>query len=570
MFCATGSTVYPAIREWEEAGVALYSALDSYMKLSAGLAEKSLANGAPPTYLATRIDSALGCFHTTVSNQFSQVQSILARARNQILSPFCHLPEEVLSEIFMHVVFAPLDLSDRRDPTSLTRCGTDSYRALYNMLGVCTAWRKVGLNRGALWSVVPLAQLSTGSLNCAPSVELILQRAKGTSLNLVVDPPKDSNTDHISLVAKHASQFDTVNVITSSIPIIRSTLGVFTHRQGPAPLMLSRLSIYQRHDYGSRMLGEDEDIVPSGLEPGLFDQLVKQLSSIQMRSVFLDWGGIGFSDRLTTFRFQDVMLGYDSEIIPLLKALSSATKLRDLEIIRVNTCHESVLLEDTLARSQILLPNLQSLLIQDLYFNTLRLILLSIQSRSHRLSLVFTRKSLRLNHADFESDEIDTGILSEALSNTPIHALLVDTETLEADEFVLSPDEFRGVLMAMPSLETLWVNIWELRSYYCSVLQRPSVSHESSFPHLINLYFTCVDFPDLEAFKRMINSHADSIQLVAIGGPSDLITEDKVHWDFPEGAQEAAIWLEDNVPEFRRIDRNFEPQEFRHMLWQLW
>ncbi|KAG8689323.1 hypothetical protein FRC11_003152, partial [Ceratobasidium sp. 423] len=81
----------------------------------------------------------------------------------------------------------------------------------------------------------------------------------------------------------------------------------------------------------------------------------------------------------------------------LLHALNSATELHDLKFISVITCSDQALAQNARVSTRISLPNLRSLLIEDLHFNTLDLLLPSITSRSHHLTLSLSWRSQLVN-----------------------------------------------------------------------------------------------------------------------------------------------------------------------------
>ncbi|CAE6395383.1 hypothetical protein ACGC1H_002071 [Rhizoctonia solani] len=561
---------YPAIRQWEEAGILLHKTLTDYLELSASVEKNSLASGVPPAYLATRIDSALGSLHITLGQQLSQARATLSQTRNQILSHFYRLPEEVLSDIFMCVVFAPMDLS-HRDPMSMKRFVLDTYHSLYNLLGVCTTWRKAALDRGSLWSIVPLFSESVSSVDLNSALKLVLGRGKRMGLSLAADLPVPAGEVTASIVARNASRFHTAALVTPSTSIVRSLLGILMDHNGADSLTLSRLSIYQEREIAGIFPEAEDYVFQSSSERASFHRLVRQLSMIQMRNVHIKWDTLTFSDQLTTLCLQEVNLGYDSGINSLLNALSSATQLRELKLVKIRTYQGSSLPQNPEALSDIWFPNLQLLLIQDVYFNTLSWFLLCIRSRTHRFSFVFTRKALRRNFPGGEEPEDnDVDIVCELLENIPVHALLIDVESLDADMNVLAPWELKRLMKVIPTLETLWMNMWELADPYCRALHSPRKSNNSTSPSLVNLYLSCVTSLEPEAFKEIINSYCGSIRRVGLGGASALITKDVVDWDTPIAEEELATWLKENVQEFIKIDRNFAPPDFCQISWQMW
>ncbi|CAE6525210.1 unnamed protein product [Rhizoctonia solani] len=564
MFSVTSPAICPAIQQWEASALA-FDAVKKFLELSISLETDSLADGAHPTYLATRIDFVLEPLRTTLTQQVSQLHSKLSQMRNMML-PYVHrLPEEVLSRISMHAIYDPLDLVDHLDPISMERCVINTYRALHNLLGVCTRWRKAILGQGALWSFVPLFDRLELPVDFKSTTEFIVDKTTGMGLHLTADLRNAPN--NLSVFSRYISRFDAITLVTPSAHIIPDILGMFTSQNGPETSALSCLSVYRTHGDFNWFYREDYAF-QSISEAKSFNQLVKQMSLIQMRNVPLYWSELTFSNRLTRLCLQEVNLGYDTDFGHLLNGLSSAIQLRELKFIKLRTAKPESFPDPT--PSQIWLPHLQSFLVQDLHLNTLRLLLLNIKSRSHRLSLVFTRQSIRfLFRSGVVSRDNDISIICELLESTPVHALLLDVESLDAD-YILSPRELRQLMVSVPSLETLWVNMWDLDDRYCEALQSAGELSHGTFPSLVNLYFTCVDLSHPMAFKNMVNSHSDSLRLVTLGGSSGLITRGKVHWISPQGDSELVTWLRENVPKFKKTGRNFGPPEFRKILWELW
>ncbi|KDN39037.1 hypothetical protein RSAG8_09073, partial [Rhizoctonia solani AG-8 WAC10335] len=163
----------PTIVQWEEAGASLVTALTNYTGLCLNLGTNSLREGTDSEDLVSRIDSTLTGVHTAMSHRLSESKSALARTRNKLASPLFHFPEEVVSEIFMNVVFDHSNPASSR-PRSLERDTRMIYRRLYSLLGVCSVWRELVLARGAMWSVIPIIESRSDKKHEA--IKRILQR----------------------------------------------------------------------------------------------------------------------------------------------------------------------------------------------------------------------------------------------------------------------------------------------------------------------------------------------------------------------------------------------------------
>ncbi|CAE6506617.1 unnamed protein product [Rhizoctonia solani] len=558
-------SAYPAIQRWEGAGISLFNALENYLKLCTSLGNESMVDGAPPTYLAARIEAALGSLHTTLGQQLARSQSALNQTRNQMLSPLHNFPEEVLSEIFIHVAFDPLNQSRRSGSHSTRDCVVDVHRAIHNLLAVCTLWRNVAINRGALWSIVPLSD----KLKIPQDYKSILDRAlhlhKGVELNLFAIMHDDA-TD-ISILANRVSQFRTVNIVNTPPHMIRSILTTFTDWHGPNPLRLSQLSVHNQ--YNQSPLAEDY-IMQSFSEQQSFNRLTKNLDLLQIKAASLHWETIAFSARLTTFRLQNVPLGLDVKLAALLGALSSATQLRELKIINVITSRDSTPFQTLVGHSEIWLPNLKTFYTEGLYFNTLRVLLLSIRSRSHHMSFTLTPRSMKFHsllssrHEDITSDE-----LCELLRHVPVHSL--DLHRKNYLEPVLTAVELEKLIEVLPLLETLYIRTPRLDGDYCMVLERPLELNISTLPSLVHLGFSCLIIMDPEAFRRMVESRSGSLQRVSLAKPylnRDCADDEEVELDIRE--EEMIGWLGENVPEYTRNEYYSGSPSFQDIFQERW
>ncbi|KDN34821.1 hypothetical protein RSAG8_12119, partial [Rhizoctonia solani AG-8 WAC10335] len=97
------------IQQWEEAGASLANVLANYLKLSTFMENTCLriTKNNNQGDLAGRIDKSLETLHVTLYQQLNQTRVTLAKTRNRLTSPVYCLPEEILSEIFLNVVFTP-------------------------------------------------------------------------------------------------------------------------------------------------------------------------------------------------------------------------------------------------------------------------------------------------------------------------------------------------------------------------------------------------------------------------------------------------------------------------------
>ncbi|CAE6397919.1 unnamed protein product, partial [Rhizoctonia solani] len=545
----------PAVRHWEKAGTLLANALGLYLDHCTLLGKSSLNENMQPKELALRIDSALCSLHTLLDQQMAQARSILCKTRNEILSPATRLPEEVLAEICTYVVF-----SDQASDNSAVATMEDSvigiYRSLHSLLGVCSVWRNAALVRGEFWSITPVLEYPFPAPQLKRAVELSLERAGSRELHLagVLSPYRSHNLD---ILEKHTSRFRTVNIISESHDAIRHMIGVFL--ASSTPVLLSELSIYQKqaasfHPRSSCDFRELYLVHPDTDDPIFeFYDLLSSLSILRLNGAHINLSMLP-SDQLTVLRLQALNLGYDHEMLSTLNCiLSSATGLRELEIVSIRTFPNSGWpLEGSYVASQaITIPSLQTLLIQDLHFNTMTYLLIGITSRSHHMTLNLTENYRRYNDAEDEHSGVpDLTILYGILKRTSVHTLCID-------HTVWSPSsEIRDLLKSMPLLETLRIDQQQLYTQECNAIQRPgSRKSQRSFPHLVNLHLSRIKIWDKEAFKKMVASYSSSLKGVVLGAMvCDNQKAQRLTWAPLGENEEIVTWLRDNVADFKLAD----------------
>ncbi|KAG8710548.1 hypothetical protein FRC11_004390 [Ceratobasidium sp. 423] len=302
-----------------------------------------------------------------------------------------------------------------------------------------------------------------------------------------------------------------------------------------------------------------------------FDVLLNSLSVLRIRGVPIYWDQAVFSDRLVELHLQEITMGYDVSMLNLLNALSSAAELRCLKIIAVQTFRDPA--TDTLPQNDIVLPHLQSLFIQDLYSNTLALVLGSISSRSHRLTLSLTEKCVEIiEPGESEPEDINLEDLRELLESVSVSELLIDAES---DQLVpwISASELKMLVRSVPDLETLRMNSWLFDEDYCKALRRPRNPpldpQGRPYPSFKNLHISWGKILDEGAFRKMVSSHSTSLRRMDLGAAiPKLLPDGSLDWDTLEKSDELVVWAEHNVPNFLLI--NVDAPEFRLPEWELW
>ncbi|KDN34820.1 hypothetical protein RSAG8_12118, partial [Rhizoctonia solani AG-8 WAC10335] len=220
------------------------------------------------------------------------------------------------------------------------------------------------------------------------SAELSLQRSGLHDLNLTIGSRNTCSSYRmkgLKDVTKHLARSRTLNVHSESLWEIREILDlVFRHC---VPEHMSQLSL--------RFLSKDEEPDHRTSEQDVFNHMdsplrpyliraLHSLSSLRISNICLEWEPAMFSARLVELRVDTIRFAGDSAVTAFLTALSSAEELRDLKVISVEAFADqgSVLPQG----SRISLPKLQSLYLEDLYFNFTNALPMSITPGSHRMT----------------------------------------------------------------------------------------------------------------------------------------------------------------------------------------
>ncbi|CAE6448130.1 unnamed protein product [Rhizoctonia solani] len=552
------------INQWEEAGAAAVSAIGKYLDLCISLGPDSQKDGTPPKALATRIDSALRTLHIELAQQVDESRSILAQTRNHILSSISYFPGGVLSQIFTYVIFDP---ADPFNPVPMEESLVSIYRSLHNLLGVCSSWRDVALTQSSFWSIVPLAPYSRfSSRRCKPllSTRLSLERCRNRDLYLAAIVPKPKVDVDLS---KHTSQFRSINVMAESNQAIGQ---VMSHFLKPGSLSrVSDLSICLEWDRPLDQLPPPHHyLFPlDSPEQQSFEGLMKPLSVLRLSGVPVNWNRPVF-DRLVELELHKLTLGYDWTLHQFLTCLSSATELRSLKLISVVTFRDY-----SSKKTTISLPKLQTLLAQDLYFTTLKKLLKTIKSRSHRLTLHLTRKAYEYVVSDEEESGVRDafpGDLTALVGRVAVNTLLLHGDGDDPWPW-MSYDDMAYLLRAMPELETLRTHSWEYYPISCTMIQQSHIDGKSVFPCLKHISFSQVKIWDVPAFKDMVASYADSLESMELSGEVELSGGAEPVYRTLNGEEPIVFWLEENVPNFRFTGNCETLAEFRPLpRWQLW
>ncbi|KAH7327659.1 hypothetical protein B0J17DRAFT_710043 [Rhizoctonia solani] len=282
-----------------------------------------------------------------------------------------------------------------------------------------------------------------------------------------------------------------------------------------------------------------------------------------------------FSTRLVELHIEDIGLGYDAAIAPFMKAISSAVRLRDLKIISVITWRNPRATFDTKTLTPATFPNLQSLSLVGLYFNTLESLLPMITSSTCQVSLVLGHRS-RLTHEHVHDGsvnneltihnlEIDSSNLCRVLKHTPVSSLTL------FGTWWLSRHLFRDLLTIIPSLKTLNMDDCLLGRGYCRQIERDfNTEMQRPFPALETLRITrsLIYTEVFQEFKKMVASHP--LRQVIMGvNVNHISSVEELTWKPLEEESELVNWLRTDIPVVRVVDYEAGvPEEYR--TWRRW
>ncbi|KAL5633036.1 hypothetical protein ACGC1H_003508 [Rhizoctonia solani] len=316
-------------------------------------------------------------------------------------SPLLQLPKEVLSNIFVDVVFE--HTKDEASWSLSIFVGQDIrilYRRPYCLFGVCCSWRDIILATGTLWSVILMVMDPSKSTDQQQPFELSLERARGSKLHLAVAKSFDSFSALIKVLTKYGPQFGTIDLRAGSTDVIKKAVDTLLQHGASGTLSEPSLLVTNESPLRFDAFSGYHGINPYGFPLNAsFTAMMEFLSVFRLGGTNAYWDNMRFSSRLVELHIEEVVLGHDTDLVTFLQAASSASELRNLTILSVITSR-SIL--DTNTCSPITFPNLRSLFLGGLCYNTLETLLRTIDSCTHRMSLVLGRRSLMIRDGDIE------------------------------------------------------------------------------------------------------------------------------------------------------------------------
>ncbi|EUC60899.1 hypothetical protein RSOL_374740, partial [Rhizoctonia solani AG-3 Rhs1AP] len=560
------------IQQWQESHTLLTTAVSRFCDSSTLLEQQCTSQSGNSGDLISRIDSSLDYLQSTLHQQLTLARVSLAQTRNRLARSAVSLPQEILCEIFRHVVYDP---TDEDDPSavmiSMERRVEKIYRRLYSLLGVCTAWWRTGLDCKALWSVIPV------NLGRRPqSTTLALQRTGSNGLVLALSLPLDTGRIFDAL-ATHLSRFSVINISSNFLPDYTFiTLLKMILRNGTSECISSISIKYCRKEeeiiHWGKHATKPFDTFLAALEPQFY-QLVGSLSVLRLGALALNWGRTTFSDRLVVLQLSGISLGRQPGIDAFIAALSSAYELRDLKLISIQgvpniTTHIPV-------GDVSILPHLESLYIEDLCLSMFSIFMTFITPGSYHLTLnLYPSLSTSYFTVDGTPD-----IRATFASYAQVCAIL---RLIKIDKLIICMDEsnpwssatgLRALLKSVPKAQTIVMNSYHLDMDILRAFRQPprppswESTRDDLFPKLEVIEFHCstIESPlgDLKKdIKYLLASHP--VRRMVLGVHYHVENEAPLDED-----NETIVWLKATVPEFYLFPEQHDPPE-KTIVWQLW
>ncbi|KAJ1306499.1 hypothetical protein OPQ81_007501 [Rhizoctonia solani] len=372
-----------------------------------------------------------------------------------------------------------------------------------------------------------------------------------------------------------APRFRTINISMEDERQIEEFISTLLERHTPGSLSELSIRFTQMRDRIDRPpLAFDYILTHDPSQQELFAGLVRDLVAFRINNVLLRWDTLTFSTRLVELRIQQVTLGYDDAIIPFLRALSSASNLRDLEIVSVSTIYNPVTHIQPLS-PPIKLPALRFLFMKDLYLNTLERLLSAIAPGPYRSTLFLSLGNLDINFLDGEppDDEPEefeeTSYLCKILKHTEIDTLMISGLL---DGGWLTDSELVNILKAVPTLKTLKLDTWIFGDELCNDLTRTKNARapggDRPLPALQNLHLTAVDIRSRKFFKDMVSSYP--LKRFILGG--QVLIDGVSGWKPLQEDSTVVQWLRSNMLDLdlRLVEKDYRPPEFHSSGWKLW
>ncbi|CAE6379644.1 unnamed protein product [Rhizoctonia solani] len=551
------------LRQWEETSDALANTASAYLGLCSSLEMLSLSKQTIHRGdIISQVDSVLKhkALHDISIAQLVQSQSILIRTRNRLLAPIQSLPEVVLSLIFSYVLH-DCDPTDDQDIEWQVRA---FYRRLYTMVSVCAVWRRFVTSMGSYWSIIPIIRESHLSVS-RQTVSLCLSNSAGAPLDLVVVVPRRAPHDMIQGVLNHTSRIKSIHIATGTVNLIQDIFDQLVRSDDLS--LLSELSLCATEPSHFRGIDSTLSTMFSFESYSRLSKLLESLTRLSLYGATIHFRGLTFSTKLTELRLQQLLVGSTSHLCEIIEAISSAVELRHLTLISLYSIVPAV--PANVICPIISLPKLQSLVLEDLHYDTLSVILKSIEPGPHKLTFCLTDKCLFrliLNNAH-QNVAVDTTQLWRLFETTAVDTLIIGehygTKVME------SPTLF-AILAALKQLKTLKLDECTIDTNMCALISVFPEPFESNMEYktkaISEWHLTSAKIISPEAFKKLVLGHG--VQTMVLSGALDHTSNDPMDWRPLRRGDEIVEWLAQNIPDFCFERAQDHPNRFISRSWQ--
>ncbi|CAE6536653.1 unnamed protein product, partial [Rhizoctonia solani] len=569
-----------ALLKWETAGKKLATALSAYLQSCIFLDTFCDIPSQDTKKMASRVDTSLDTLHPKLFDELAQSRVVLARMRNKISARSYLLPKEILAEIFKEVVYVPGP--DENPFPSMPDHLKRIFGRLHCLLAICSTWRNTTIELSELWSIIPAAQ-SKASRPTPEAALLALQRSRALTSDrrhlhfaAVLSNSYFSQENIPPFLKDEIPPFTSINIEARCQLAVSSISHLLTKVLTPqSPPVLSELSMHhytdpcedppprvpKDHQYiGFRMRTQQLDLISKS---------IGSLSAFRLRNINIRWGNITFSHRLVEMHLQSVVLGDNSKLVEFLRVIESASELRDLRLVSVVAFVED--LEDTesdtgASPTTILLPKLQSLLLDDLSLNVLTTVLTAIAPGSHKLKVHPSFKSHSDQSLEDEGSDSDWSYNDRPLMNL-LNRSNIDTLflspcchwTFEGNPRCVDREELCEKLQLLPNLKTLIMYDWKWDSNDILALDR---NLHKGLPKLTGLYILNGRVCDAGYLPQIASSHSLQTLVLDSYQPYSILSGCDPDWLMQS--------LKAIVPDFRLAYGLGGMDEFDYYSWRLW
>ncbi|CAE7073243.1 unnamed protein product [Rhizoctonia solani] len=570
------------VQRWEDLGQQLETVIAAYLDASIVLESSPPSDSTSVCDLVRRVEHRLDSYSSLLSERLASARLSITRTRNRLVSPVHRLPDEVLLKI-MRIAIYSIDVKEPRQLSCEYTVRT-IYRRLHAFIGVCSVWRRVGLDSN-FWSVVPILDHPSGRY-MTTAAQLSLERAANRHLHLVAclnTSRPDIKDFVISTISQHGRQFDTINIYSDSngplFQIIDELMSSIPSERSSIKNLLLYYFISVDRRVPDSFVGTFEPITHPTRDRRLkFERLMESLQVLHMCGVLVPFEGLSFRN-LVQLKLQAMRLTSNLVFESSIRALASAPNLQKLDIISVSL--EIWTTEDGFMDGPpIILPSLQHLYFEGVTALLLQLTLRLISPGSHLVTVNWTKKghqSMQWNPASFFSSEIDS------------HHLKVDILLINGDTLGQSDNMIRAALEAFPTIKTLHLDSFLVNSGLLGELVSNTEAHESNdseshthssqFPKLKTLYISRSHVHDPEVLRdisKVVANHP--LEELGIGISLDCMCSPLVpsHEDSQDALESevGAIWntLAGVVPRMKLLPAKaseISSIAFENHVWQL-